>query len=138
MSSNQDYGLKTELQAYKIKLENHYRTEANKMLTEAVKVANEEAIKNVKKKYFPGCKRTLTDAQREENRKKTYMKYYEKKRDEKRMNKIKTHQIDRDTTELMVFINDKVKTMTDLQRQQFKQYIKAAIDHMELSTHNPL
>ena len=91
-----------------------------------------ELYKNIKKEIFPGRKRTLTDEQRAENRRITFRKHYEKKRDAKRLQKMKTKQIDEQTNDLMSLINDKLKTMTDDQRTQFKQYIDRILEYMEV------
>lgn len=91
-----------------------------------------ELYKNIKKEIFPGRKRVLTDEQRAENRRITFRKHYEKKRDEKRLQKMKTRQIDTQTNDLMSLIDDKLKTMTDDQRTHFKQYIDRILEYMEV------
>lgn len=138
---------RADIRNFKIKLENHYIAKANEIIADSIKKTKEQAEKiiaysiesakedvkeEIKNKYFPGRKRVLTDEQRKRNRIMAIEKYYQKKKNEKKIKKIQKETYDIERTEFILDINNKLKMMNEDKRKTFKLFLTSAFSHLEI------
>ena len=105
-----------QMEQFKKELDDFYREKALNYI-EAVK----EEIYNEGKKQrpkFEGCKRYLTDEQRIEHRKATIKKSYEKKRDLKRIEKIKRDTVNKKARDITLNLYNELLKLDETKLKQ--------------------